>query len=227
MPLFDGPIAQQKTSLAVADMIRDAILRGQLVPGQRLKEDHVANELNVSRTPVREALVILEMEGMVESSRGRGATVKEYTNADLDEIYELRGVLEGYGAFRAATRISPEQLDTLHKSCDRLAALERDDLAGLVAENALFHSTVLEAAQSERLTDAVIRMRAVPLQYHSYARYTPDQLQHSIDAHRGIVDALEAGDADLAGDRMREHASSARSVLRDGFTKPASGEAAG
>jgi DNA-binding GntR family transcriptional regulator len=81
---------------------------GRLPPGQRLKEEKLARELGMSRTPVREALLMLESEGLVESIPRRGATVRSYAVGDLDDVYQLRALLEGYSARRAATRISTE-----------------------------------------------------------------------------------------------------------------------
>src|SRR3954464_7514575 len=120
------------------ELIREAILDGELAAGERLKEDELARRLDVSRTPVREALRRLEAEGLVVVEPQRGATVRSYAPEELDDMYRLRAVLEGYAARRAAERISEADLDELRKSCDRfsrLAARKRVTPRELAREN--------------------------------------------------------------------------------------------
>src|ERR1700742_2986218 len=109
----------RKTSVMVADAIRDGILQGRLRPGDRLKEDMIAKELEVSRTPVREAIAMLQAEGLLDAQQHRGAQVRSYPPGELEEIYDLRGILEGYAARRAATRITARELSRLRASVER------------------------------------------------------------------------------------------------------------
>src|SRR5581483_1738798 len=98
--------------------------------------EKLAKALGISRTPVREALVILEAEGLVEATTNRGATVRSYNHRELDDIFRLRAVLEGYGARRAAERIDDNALAALWESCDRYEdRIAERDLPGLVREN--------------------------------------------------------------------------------------------
>src|SRR2546426_12550534 len=96
----------QNASVAATELIREAIVDGRLAPGQRLKEEELARELGISRTPVREALLVLQSEGLVAAEPNRGATVRAHDAADLDDLHQLRALLEGYAARRAATRIT-------------------------------------------------------------------------------------------------------------------------
>ena len=122
--LLEGrPPISRNASAAASEIIREAIIDGRLAPGQRLKEEELARELGISRTPVREALVILEGEGLVESVPKRGASVRAYAADDLDDMYQLRALLEGYAARRAATRISAEDVGRLEESCARFDRL--------------------------------------------------------------------------------------------------------
>src|SRR5215471_18011189 len=99
--------------------IREAIILGNLKPGQRLKETELAKTLGLSRTPVREALRVLDAEGLIETSPKRGASVRVYDLADLRELYQLRAAVEGCCAQLAAERAAPEDLDALAGSCSR------------------------------------------------------------------------------------------------------------
>jgi DNA-binding GntR family transcriptional regulator len=197
----------------VADLIREGILEGRLRPGDRLKEDMLAKELAVSRTPVREAIAMLQAEGLLEGHQHRGAQVRSYTPGELEEIYDLRSILEGYAARRAATRITPREMARLRSSVERMEKLQPKDLEHLVQQNGIFHDTILQAADSQRLVAMVTQTRALPLIYQSYAWYTPEQLSLSLEYHRRVLSALEDRDAERAEHDMRHHLFNAREAL--------------
>ena len=117
----EPPNIRNAAGIAV-DLIRDAILEGRIGPGDRLKEETIARDLGLSRTPVREALLLLQGEGLVESSPNRGATVRAFDADEIEEMYQLRAVLEGYAARRAAVRIRPDELQLLEESCKRFSS---------------------------------------------------------------------------------------------------------
>src|SRR5437867_8366947 len=108
----------RNASGAATEVIRQAILDGRLEPGRRLKEEELARELGISRTPVREALLVLQAEGLVDAAPNRGAVVRAHDAVDLDDLYQLRALLEGYAARRAASRITLNQIASLWASCD-------------------------------------------------------------------------------------------------------------
>jgi DNA-binding GntR family transcriptional regulator len=205
----------------VADAIRDAILKGRIKPGERLKEDVIAGELEVSRTPVREAIAMLQAEGVVEAPQHRGAQVRSYSPSELEEIYDLRSILEGYAACRAATRIKKPELTKMRKSCEAMEKLQPDDLEHLVRENHVFHHTILEVADAGRLEAMVHQISAVPLIYQSYAWYTPEQLHLSLEYHWRVLDALEKHDSERAERDMRHHLSNAREALTNVYAHAA------
>src|SRR5258708_28650825 len=129
----------RNASMAATELIRNAILEGRLEPGRRLKEEELARELGISRTPVREALVMVQAEDLVVATPNRGATVRVHDANDLHDLYELRALLEGYATRRAAERISKPEIDLLRQSCMRFDALDPDqDLRGVVRENLFF-----------------------------------------------------------------------------------------
>jgi len=204
----------RNASVAATELIREAIVDGRLEPGRRLKEEELARELGISRTPIREALLMLQAEGLVDAVPNRGAMVRVHTPDDLDDLYQLRALLEGYAARRAATRISNEQVEELQASCERFEALDPDDeLRELVRENMLFHSAILDLAGSRRLASMVRRVIELPLVYKSYIWYSPDQKRISAHYHRQIVTALAVRDAERAELIMKEHVFEARDLL--------------
>jgi DNA-binding GntR family transcriptional regulator len=213
--IFDGhpPLARTASSTA-AEMIRQAIMDGRLPPGQRLTEERLARELGISRTPVREALKVLQSEGLVDAAPNRSATVRAYEPGDLEDMYQLRALLEGYAARRAAGRLSDEKLLALRASCERFEAMSpADDLREVVRENFVFHNMILEAAGSTRLSGMVRQVVELPLVYKSYVWYSPEQARISQHYHRQITRALERRDAERAELVMKEHVLEARDVL--------------
>jgi DNA-binding GntR family transcriptional regulator len=203
----------RNASAAATELIRLAIVDGRLAPGQRLKEEELAREFGISRTPVREALLVLQAEGLVDAMPNRGATVRAHTAQDLDDLYQLRALLEGFAARRAATRLSEAELAELHESCERFARLGEDDVREIVRENVDFHNTILEGAGSARLIEMTRKTVELPLVYKSYIWYSNDQLRISAHYHRQITRALAARDGDRAEMIMKEHVFEARDLL--------------
>jgi DNA-binding GntR family transcriptional regulator len=203
----------RNASVAATELIRQAILDGRLEPGERLKEEELARELGISRTPVREALLILQAEGLVVGTPNRGAVVRSYDADDLRDLYQLRALLEGHGARLAATRISDSQVDELRESCERFESISPDDFRELVRENLLFHNAILAAAGSDRLAWMAQKVIELPLVYKSYVWYSPDQTRRSAEFHRQITEALAVRDADRAEPLMREHVLVGRDLL--------------
>ena len=186
--------------------IRNAIILGELTPGQRLKEVELASTLGLSRTPVREALRVLDAEGLIQTSPKRGASVREYATADLRELYQLRAGIEGYCTRLAAERARPEDLDALAESCARFAGLKAGrDFDQLVQENLRFHSLIHDAARSDRIATVVRQVIDIPLVYRSYAWYSDSQKFVAEFQHEQILHALESGDPERAELSMQVH----------------------
>jgi len=209
MSLFqsDGPALGEKSSATAARIIRSAVLDGRLAPGQALRETEIARDLGISRTPIREALLLLENEGLVSIAPNRGAAVVRYEAADLEDIYLLRTVLEGHAARRAAGRITEQELASLAESCDRCVALghREDHVPELYSENREFHLIVQRAAGSQRLIDMIRRVTAMPLIYRTYMSHSDRYRDRAVEFHRRIAQALVDGDSDAAGEAMEAH----------------------
>src|SRR3954447_24171011 len=215
MPALKSARAVNSGELAV-ELIREAILDGDLDAGERLKEDELARRLDVSRTPVRQALHRLAAEGLVVVEPQRGASVRAFEPRELDDMYRLRAVLEGYAARRAAERISDEALAALRKSCDRfarLAARKRVSPRDLARENQVFHDGILAAADDARLAEMARSVIHLPLVYKAYVWYTPPQRRQSAHSHQQLVTALGRHDGERAALVMQEHVYEARDSL--------------
>jgi DNA-binding GntR family transcriptional regulator len=198
---------------AVTEIIRRAITEGRFQPGERLKEEELARELGISRTPVREALLILQAEGLVDAAPKRGATVQSLSLSELIDLYDLRALLEGAAARLAARSITPQQVTKLRESCDRLERLPADaSLRELVDENLVFHLTVLEATGSARLAGMMRTIIEIPLVYRSHIWYSDDR-EEIAARYREITNALEAHDAANAELLMWQHIDQARRTL--------------
>ncbi len=197
---------EERGSLNIYTRMRYLILAGEWKPGDRLVERRIARSFGVSRTPVRQALAMLEAEGLIRIAPNRGATVRSYRPEELDDLYRLRAVLEGYAAGRAAMLITSEALSRLNESCHRFEKLRsKDDVVKLVEENLFFHDTILEAAESESLSRTLRNLVELPLLYKAYFWYSPEQKLISEHYHRQLLRAFEARDAARAERLMKEH----------------------
>ena len=200
------------SSPGVFERLRRFILEGEYEPDERLVEEQLAERLGVSRTPIRQALTMLEAEGLVEVAPNRGATVCSFSVDEVWDIYDLRAVLEGHAARRAAGRIGEFELAELR----RLAAeMERttperfsdheEEIRQLVVHNQHFHGTIVTACRNQRLERLVRRTIEIPLMFKAFFWYTPHERTISNHYHRQILHALGQGDADRAEIVMREH----------------------
>jgi DNA-binding GntR family transcriptional regulator len=196
---------------AVQDAIRAAIVEGRYPQGERLLEDQLAQELDVSRNPVREALQALATEGFVVIEPRRGARVASVSSERAIELFEVREVLEGLAARLAAQRRSPEQLAALQAIVAEGEELVAAGKLGELPElNNRFHLALHGAAANAMLADVLGRL--APVITWVYARRIAERSTHSWNEHAAIADAIAAGDADLASQRACTHIAAARSA---------------
>jgi DNA-binding GntR family transcriptional regulator len=208
----DGPGTTQQHVLA---WLRREIVGGELRPGQRVAQDDVAERTGVSIAPVREALRVLEQEGQVTYLPRRGYFVTELNIADLEEIYELRRLLEERAARAALPSIDDDALQRIVLAAGECAdAAEVADVARELAANRRFHFAVLDAPGQPHL------MRLLSLLWDSTEAYramyynAPAERQASLDAHDRIVAAVRARDATRLIAEQDAHRARALEVLR-------------
>jgi DNA-binding GntR family transcriptional regulator len=208
--------------------IRQAIVEGRYRPGQRLIEQRIGEELEVSRTPVREALRMLEAEGLVTSLRNRGAVVRPLTPKDIIEVYDLRVRLESLAAERAATLGTPEQVANLEEANDEfgdaIPTVISDDLEvlrRLNAANRRFHQGLVDMADSWRLAHLLARTVDAVLVFQGFRSYGLAELERSVLFHRLITRSVESKEAERAGHLMAEHIMLGRDALLDNIDNEA------
>ena len=200
------------TTDGLYDHVRADIVHGVLRPNQRLVEVELAERMGVSRTPVREALQRLTLEGLVQRNRG-GWVVHEHSPEEIRSIYEVRAALEGYAAFLAAGRANADELhelETLYPAGDDAFALGPDDQVEL---NERFHDGVIAAAGNSRLAQLSRASRQYYFNHRIARRYDADETRESIAGHRRILAALAHGDGPAAESRAREHVDYALEIV--------------
>ena len=206
------------------ETIRRSVLDGRFPPGARLKEEELTALCGVSRTPVREALRRLAVEGLVAVTPHQGAQVVFLEPAELEDSYDLRAMIESRAAGRAATRISPGDLARLGDLQD---GLERAVAAGgaaladrFIPLNAEFHQIIIEAAASPRLAAMAHLVAEAPTRIRTLSLYSAEDLARSMRHHRDLIAALKACDAEWAASAMNSHVRAALHVLLRGEPDP-------
>jgi len=198
----------ERTTLAAqaAGAIHAAIVDGRLAGGERYSVARLAERFGISRTPVREALLVLERQGMVRFERNRGVRILQTTAHDLEEIFVLRLLLEVPATRRAATLIDDDALAALEHELAAMARLadERDETA-FMAHDLGFHELVLAAAGNQRLVDSVRGLRELVRHRGASTVGRSRDLHAVLQAHVVIFEALRARDPERAAAAMRRH----------------------
>ncbi len=190
----------------VFQTLRQAILRGTLQPGERLMEIHLAQKLGVSRTPVREAIRMLQLDGLVTMVPRRGAVVAEITISDLEDVLEVRAALEELAARKACQNMTPERLTRLRETAGRFAeCLKKDDLMASAQADVEFHEIICEATQNRRLIQILNNIREQIYRYR--LENLKDKTSHAnlVEEHTVICQALEAHSEEAASEAIRIH----------------------
>lgn len=216
----------------IYESLREEILLGTLAPGERLTEERLAARFSVSRTPIREALGRLEADQLVVLERFRGATVRPLGTEEIHALFDLRALLEGYAARRAASRMPPEGLDRMEALNQELADLASQfpgaERAGepteevirrAVEANRLLHMAVVAAGDNPYLES--ILATVFPVIYRSIRRYTPRDIAHSVSQHAELIRAIRRRDTHWAEVAMRTHIFRGRDNLLEQLARPA------
>lgn len=202
--MANGGVRAERTADLIAARIGRAIVGGELPPGTRLTEESLAASYDVSRTPIREALILLSAAGLVQVVPNRGATVLDLTLEDVAEVYHLRAVLEGEAARLAAKTAPAELLSQLESACDRLALLHDAAPSEQLAADTDFHYGIVEAAGSRRLATLIRQVSAIPQAFRSTFAYTSDDMCEAERQHRAILAEL-VGTRPAAAERVMRH----------------------
>jgi len=191
------------------ELLKQRLIGGSYAPGAQLKEEHLARELAISRTPVRVALKRLVQDGLATAEVGRGVRVAEWTESDIQETYHLRSLLEGHAAELAAQRGGDVLARRLAQLNDQMEAAIAKGGSGLAARaqdiNAAFHHAIMDASGSPRLRSLLSTLIDMPVVTRSFFISTPEDMAQSLQHHRDLAAAVAVGDADLARQVMQLH----------------------
>ena len=212
------------------ETLRARLTAGEFRAGMRLTELQIAHELQLSRTPVREALRRLVNDGLLRFVPNVGTFVPSWSEQEIRDLFDLRVILESRIARLAAQRITRSEIEHLVSLQDRIEARgARTDSANLKRINPLnreFHRLISAASRNTRMSEMLSNAIEIPLVQQTFARYTPEQLARSFRHHREVIDAFIAGDPEWAHDVMSCHVRAARAAMLDsssGNSHPASG----
>jgi len=190
----------------VFEHLREAILSGRLKPGERLMEVQLAEEMGVSRTPVREAIRKLELEGLAIMIARRGAYVSDLSIKDIAETFEIRTALESLAAGLAAERISPEGLEQLERILVQIGECMEDENADRLAElDERFHAILYAASRNQRLSQIVSNLREQINRFRKTSLSTPGRFRAVFQEHKRITEAISEGNSALAQALAKEH----------------------
>lgn len=204
----------------VFETLRTAILDGKLKPGERVMEVQLAEKLGVSRTPVREAIRKLELEGLLVMIPRKGAYVADVSIQDVLNVLEVRASLEGLAASLAADRISEEDINLLRQNADEFEEMNRlNDRDGMVQKDTEFHSVLLNASGNnkllsivEGLSDYVQRFRVIYFTEYSDAK-------NIMEEHRAILEAISERDGEKANQVAQDHIENIGNYLSSQYSK--------
>lgn len=190
----------------VFNTLRKAILTGELKPGERLLEIQLANQLGVSRTPIREAIRKLELEGLVIMMPRRGAEVAQITEKDLRDVLEVRRALDALCAELACDRITEEEKQKLKAACDEFEkATDTGDATTIAAADVALHDIIVEVTGNRRLIQLINNLSEQMYRYRF--EYIKDENQHNnlVEEHRMIYESIVRGDKEGAAKAAKLH----------------------
>jgi len=201
----------------VYKFLRDQILNGEIPPGTPLVEVDIAKKLNVSRTPVREAIQHLKVEGLVYSSKGRRLRVVSSNKSSIEDALEIRKLIEGYASRKAAINANHEQIDQLFLLCNEekmcLDNFHSEECLSKLSElNLRFHNLIFECANNQTLITIVEQVLS-RLALKLYALGSPDHLRQFAESHQRMVLAISKHDADAAEKEAHFHINLMQEIL--------------
>lgn len=190
----------------VFNTLRQAILTGEMKPGERLMEIHLANKLGVSRTPIREAIRKLELEGLVTMIPRRGAEVAEITEKSLKDVLEVRRTLDALSVELACDRINDEELEALRAACLKFEEATKTKDARVIAKaDVSLHDIIVKATGNQRLIQLVNNLSEQMYRYRF--EYIKDESGHAtlIEEHRIIYESIRKKDKETAANTAKLH----------------------
>ncbi|WP_391120167.1 GntR family transcriptional regulator [Psychrobacillus sp. L3] len=197
----------QNLSDHVVTLIRKMILNGTLKPGERINQAQLAEKLQISRGPIREALRLLQNEGLIKYELNKGTYITTLSNEDAYEIYTLRGLLEGKAAQLALKNIQVQDFDRLQEIMEGFEkSFIENDLESQAQYDILFHQTVVRASKHNRLIHMHQQLDTqVGAMFFTVASIAPVRAKHVVENHQKLIDALKSGNEEYVQKEFSEH----------------------
>jgi len=190
----------------IAEIIRERILKGEYKIGEKIKENQLATELRVSRTPIREAFKQLESEGLMEYIPNRGCFARGFTRRDMHDIYSVRKALEQLAVEWAVERISDEEIESLKSQIDLMEFYtKRNDVKKCLDLDIEFHQTIYGSTRSRFLSQILRSYQDYIVQARLVASYDEQMLKDVLEEHMAILNAVVNRDPQNASEKMRIH----------------------
>lgn len=198
----------------VYEALHDAIINQLMKPGERLMETDLAEEMGVSRTPVREAIRKLELEGYVVMIPRKGAYVAGLSIKDINEVFEIRGALEALAAGLAAQRATQEEIEEMQRNVFMEAAhWETSDLIKTIELDTKFHELIYSTSRNSRLLVMIKELRDQVQRFRTTTLAVPGRMKFALDEHKRIVEAIAERDVLEARKAAHDHIESAENAL--------------
>lgn len=200
-----APVIQSRLADDVYDQILSAIVNGEIAPGERLIQEKIASQINISRTPVREALLRLEQEGILEISGRKGFSIRQISEDEVRQVYAVREAIEGYAARQVAEEKDPKQLAAIKKAIEAEREEDITDLQVDFRVNRTIHRTIVEQTGNPMLLEMFDRIwgRSVSLWLFAATRDDAGPLEPI--EHQALYKMLSTADPDTAQKAMIEH----------------------
>jgi DNA-binding GntR family transcriptional regulator len=209
--MITAPLTAATTASALAQRLREAIDAGRWQPGELLRQEQIAAEYGVSRIPVREALAQLQSEGLLEIAHYRGARVSRPQAGEIDELFDLRLMVEGDLLARALGRHDQRSLRELARLQDKLE--DADNRLGWISGDIAFHEALYGPAERPRSLALFRQLRAPIDRFNAQALGPGARKQGWADEHRQLIAAIGAGDASAARAILQQHLQATRAVV--------------
>ena len=203
----------------VSSTLRQAIKDGLLKPGDRLMEIQLADELGVSRTPIREAIRQLEQEGFVVMVPRRGTYVADISLKDIAQVFEIRSALEELSAGLAAERITPDELESLERILVEINEfIDKGEFDKIVDADSRFHDILYHASRNTRLVDILHNLREQMLRFRSVSMHYPGRLAATWEEHRQMVENIANHNSAMARKVAKKHMENSEKTLLKGIS---------
>jgi len=214
--LFDSKLVSEK----IADVLRENIISGNIQPGEKIGENQVAEALNISRPPVREAFRILSTEGLITLVPRKGAFVTKFSIEEVKEIYEIKSMMEGLAARLAIPIITEKKISDINSISDLMEKKIKDNNFREIQNlNIKFHRKIIEMSENKRLVNLYQSIILPVRRYQRLGLSAPLSWKTSLLEHKSIVEAIRSKNIELAERLIREHTMSATSRVIERIRK--------